>query len=198
MKKIWVASTDKSQDLIKMEAVYRAFGHFYPDEELAVESKLVPDESNVSALWHGPLVEKTHNERDTIAAAHISYLYLTEVEYTLSLKPDYYVALSFGLDKSCHNDDYLAFAWAAVSGEYQDPVYGRSQSFALPPNIVHRVLTEGLSLVAALKACYPTQVNQHVDEGLIAILSNGKVTEADIFASAIEMALVHLNNRGLY
>lgn len=198
MTRVWIALTNSTQELSHTEAAYRAFAQLHPDETVSVESKLVPNESTISALYYGPIIEQPVNELDTVHAAYTNYRYLTEVEFVESQKPDYYLALAVGLEKSCYNDDYLACAWAAASGEYQDPVYGRSQSFVLPARVAQRVMCDGLSCVAAMKACYPSEVAGDTDEELIAILSDGKITDAQLFAAAIEMALVGLKNRKLH
>ena len=76
---------------------------------------------------------------------------------------------------------------------------GLSQAFECPPEVMRLVHEEGLDLSQASVRVGLTD-NPHIgsDQGIIGLLTRGRVTRKDYTKEALKMALIHLENGELY
>ncbi len=76
---------------------------------------------------------------------------------------------------------------------------GLSSAFEFPKEVTRLLVSDGLTANQAAQQCNLTR-HEKVgnEEGLIGILTNGRVTRRDYTKEAVRMALLQLNNKELY
>jgi inosine/xanthosine triphosphatase len=107
----------------------------------------------------------------------------------------YSIGIESGLMKV---DTYMNISVCAIFDGERFYV-GFSSSFEVPPILVERILNAGLDLS---QACLETGVSSNVNigstEGLIGILTNGKIDRKAYSKECITMAMVQLEHSHLY
>jgi non-canonical (house-cleaning) NTP pyrophosphatase len=75
---------------------------------------------------------------------------------------------------------------------------GLSSGFELP-KVVQRYVDEGFNMTdAALKAGLTTNAQIGSEEGVISILSKGRIRREDYIKEAIMMAMIQIENKAIY
>ncbi len=191
MKTILIASKNSA----KIEGARAAFAKLFPAEEFNFLSKPIPADLTIkNAVWNGKIPDQPRTEQETRQCAYLRLRYLMDTA-ALEPEPRFYVAIESGV--ADHDNELIAFTWAAISYANTLTSYGRSASFILPPRVVEE-MRKGHTMVDAIKLVYPPYMNPNAVDGLISILSDGALTRSDQISSAVMMALLKIKNPHLY
>jgi len=110
---------------------------------------------------------------------------------------------SFGIESGLMKIPYTKTGYMEVTVciiyDGKDYHIGLSSSFECPPKITELMLKDGLNLT---QACNKIGISDNPElgssDGIIGLLTKGRVTRKDYTKQAIRMALIHLENKELF
>ena len=176
-----------SKNPVKIEAAIGGLAKVYPDAVIEHAGYNVP--SGVSDQPFGDS-ETMAGAKSRAQAAFAAY----ELEH--GRKPTFSIGLEGGVDFSITNKENLqAFAWiVAFDGSCEG--CSRTATFDLP-NIISKLVLGGTELGAADDIVFGT-TNSKQSKGAVGFLTNGVVTRAQYYESAVILAMIPFQRRDLY
>tara|TARA_Y100000310_G_C20422155_1_gene687178 strand:- start:286 stop:822 length:537 start_codon:yes stop_codon:yes gene_type:complete len=109
---------------------------------------------------------------------------------------------SFGIESGMEPDENVSSGYVnyCVCAVYDGENFylGRSNAFVVPKNIVDLVIKKDYDIAEACQELGIGEKNLGSEEGLIGILTNGRVTRKEQTAQSIKMAMAELENSDLY
>ena len=183
-----------SKNPAKVDGTAVAFKELFPDETFRVEGVLVPPVFPDGVDVFVSEQPRTNQETKAGAAARLMGLERFSAHQPADQQADFLVALEAGVDDQ--DGQLMVFTWAAISTPHHEPSFGRSASFVVPP-CVAQAIRGGSTMFAACRAAYAAHDPNRVD-GLITLLSNGKLTRTSQCTAAVMMALLPFVRPELY
>lgn len=166
-----------SKNPVKLKATCLGFESYYSDFEINGENV----ESGVS--------DQPMSDEETLRGAR------NRAENIKRLFPnaDYWVGIEGGIESK--ETGLTAFAWVVILNEKKKGE-SRTTSFQLPPKVA-KLIEQGYELGIANDMIFKKE-NSKQKSGAVGILTNNKLTRAELYKQAIQLALIPFINATLY